>query len=172
MVVAAAANLSPAVAAQGAGDSVTHSPPAAGGAEGAAGLEAVTTKVLCPCGTCVNQTLHVCTCGTAAGERDRIAAALSQGRSPEVIVEAYVEKYGLQILTTPEKKGFNLIGWLVPFIVTVIALGSLTLILRGWIRSPAESSAPAPVDPVDSSHDPSETLYRDRLEKELKEYEV
>ncbi len=147
-----------------------HPAPAPGGAEGASGLSQVTKRVLCPCGTCVNQTLHVCTCGTAANEREQIAEALASGRSAESIVQQYVDRYGVQILTTPEKEGLNFIGWLVPFAVTLSALATLSWVLLGWARRPAPAmdagtQAAIPVDPADRG-------YREALERDLRDFKA
>jgi cytochrome c-type biogenesis protein CcmH len=131
-------------------------------------MKRVTTRVLCPCGTCVNQTLHECTCGTAAGERKKVAAALAAGEEPEAIIESYVESFGLQILTTPEKKGYNLLGWAVPFIAAVLGLGTLTVIIRRWSLSAAPAAGAQETRP--SAADPIEKRYRDRLEQELEEF--
>ena len=90
--------------------------------------------------------------------------------APDAVVASYVEEYGAQILTTPEKTGFNMVGWSVPFIVALAGLGALTLVLRKWVREaprPAEAEgAPAPEPPSDDEG------YRERLERELKEFQV
>lgn len=137
-------------------------------AESGAALK-VTSRVLCMCGTCVNQTLHECTCGTAAAERDKVAAAIAAGKTPDEIIQDYVDGYGLQVLSSPDRQGFNLFGWLVPFIATFAGLAALTIVLRGWIRRTAESPA-GPAQP--SADDPAEAEYRKRLERELGEYEA
>ena len=147
-----------------------HPPPESGGTADAAGTEKVTTRILCPCGTCVNQTLHVCTCGTAAGERARIAEALSAGRTAESIIEDYIDRYGVQILTTPEKVGFNLLGWLVPFIASAVALVTLTVILRGWTKAAAVSAPAAAAAATAAGLDPADSSYRERIERELEEF--
>jgi len=148
-----------------------HPPPAPGGVEEkSTEVTKVTTRVLCMCGGCVNQTLHECTCGMAADEREKVASKIAAGARPDDVIKAYVDEFGPQILATPEKTGFNLVGWLVPFAVAIVLLASLTVILRGWVRlgtvEPIASlaGAPPPADPV-------ERRYRERLEKELKEHE-
>lgn len=147
----------------------SHPAPAPGGAAGETGTtKEVTSRLLCMCGTCVNQSIHECTCGTAANQREKIAAQLASGAAAETIIQQYVEEYGPQVLTTPEKTGLNLVGWLVPFLAALVALAALTFVLRGWVRS--GTAAPAGVTaPVD---DPVERRYRERLEKELKDYEA
>ncbi len=147
-----------------------HPAPAPGGVQGASGLSQVTMRVLCPCGTCVNQTLHVCTCGTAANEREQIAEALASGRSAESIVQQYVDRYGVQILTTPEKEGLNLVGWLVPFVVTISALVALTWVLLSWTRraAPALAVGPQAVIPVNAA----DRGYREALERDLRDFKA
>jgi len=154
-------------------DAVSHPPPAAGGAaeEPEAALK-VTSRVLCMCGGCVNQTLHECTCGTAAQERAAVAAKIAAGETPEQVIKAYVDEYGLQILSTPEKKGFNLVGWLVPFIVAVVLLTVLTLVLKGWVKPPALEPIPSLSESSTAPADPIERGYRERLERELKDFEA
>lgn len=149
-----------------------HPPPAPDGLEMSGEMETVTRRVLCPCGTCVNQTLHECTCGTAAMERDKIAAALSGGRSAEAIVDDYVQRYGLQILNAPDKKGFNLLGWMVPFIATFIGLASLTIVLARWLRQTSGHEPAAAAPAPSGSAGGEEGDYRKRLEKELEEMQI
>jgi cytochrome c-type biogenesis protein CcmH len=144
-----------------------HPPPDPTGITGSQEAAEVTSRILCMCGTCVNQTLHECTCGTAAAERANVEQLLAAGRSPGEILEEYIENYGLQIMTTPEKSGFNLFGWLVPFIVAAGALLSLTLVLRGWIRNnKSRDSAP-----TTSTIDEADRAYHERLEEALREIE-
>jgi cytochrome c-type biogenesis protein CcmH len=145
----------------------SHPAPAPGGvAESSEAVMKVTTRVLCSCGTCVNQTLHECTCGIAAQERDRVAQQIAGGKSPEDVIQAYVDEFGVQILATPDKKGFNLVGWLVPFVVSVVLVIILTYILRGWVRPEAAE----PLASTTKSEDPVERRYRERLERELREF--
>jgi cytochrome c-type biogenesis protein CcmH len=145
-----------------------HPPPAPGGAAGSSeAVAAVAARLLCMCGTCVNQTLHECTCGTAARERGEIAQALASGKSPEAVVEQYIEEFGLQVLTTPDKKGLNLVGFLVPFAAAATGLLALAFVLRGWARR----LVPAPAGAAALPDDPADRAYRERIEKELRELE-
>jgi cytochrome c-type biogenesis protein CcmH/NrfF len=124
----------------------------------------VTSVIQCACGGCVNQTLHDCTCGFAAAERQRVEAALKAGGTPEAIIASYVAEHGPQIRIVPEKTGLHLIGWAIPFAAAAIGVVSLTALLLGWRRrTMAEGAQPAPL--------PAEVdrRYRDRLDRDLKE---
>ena len=127
----------------------------------------VTTVIQCYCGTCVNQTLHECTCGLAAMERTKVAAAIEAGASPESLVAAYVAEHGPQIRIVPVREGLNLLGWAVPFAASLAGLVALMIVLRGWrLRSPA---LPRPIPAGTPMADDDERPYRDRLERDLRE---
>ena len=131
-------------------------------AESPASLE-VTTVITCPCGGCVNQTLHDCTCGFAAAERQRINEALEAGKTPDAIIASYVAQHGAQIRIVPEKTGLNLIGWAVPFIAAATGVVALTFLLLAWRRRTADMQTVPPL-PADADRH-----YRDRLDRDLKE---
>lgn len=131
--------------------------------ESPAALE-VTNVIQCACGGCVNQTLHDCTCGFAAAERQRIEQAVQTGRTPEAIIADYVAQHGPQIRIVPEKTGLNLIGWAVPFVAAAAGLVALTGLLLAWRRRTAED--PSGAAPLPAA---IEDRYRDRLDRELRE---
>ncbi len=131
--------------------------------ESSAALE-VTTVIQCACGGCVNQTLHDCTCGFAAGQRQRIEETLQAGSTPTAIIAAYVEEHGAQIRIVPEKSGLHLLGWAIPFVAAGAGVIALTVVLLTWRRRTMAGAAHATPLPAGTDH-----LYRDRLDRELKE---
>lgn len=167
-----AAWLAPPAAAQPApGMEAPHPAPAPGGAaETSPAVRKVTERVLCMCGGCVNQTLHECTCGMAAQERQEVAAAIEGGRSPEEVIQAYVDRYGPQVMSTPDRRGSHLVGWLVPFAAAAAGLAGLAFVIRGWVRArePVAVAAGGAEPPPPGSE---EARYRARLEQELKDFE-
>ena len=102
--------------------------------------DAVERRLSCPC-PC---TLDVFTCRTSmpCGFSPRmhadVAALVDGGYSGDEIVDAFRRAYGEKVLMAPEAKGFNRLGYLMPF----IAIGGggvlLAAMLRRWRR-------PAPV---------------------------
>lgn len=124
----------------------------------------VTTVIQCFCGGCVNQTLHECTCGFAAGQRDLVARQLTSGRAPEEIIAAYVAEHGPQIRIVPERRGLDAVGFMVPWVVSAAALVAFAIVLGRW-RSrglPAAGGPPLPASGLD-------VRYRERLERDLRE---
>ena len=130
----------------------------------------VTGTIQCWCGGCVNQTLHECTCGLAAGERARVAAALAEGRTPDQLIAAYVAEHGEQVRLVPERRGLNLIGWAVPFAAALAGLLALTMVLAGWRRRvPAVSTGRGPGAAPGPPTSADQAAYRARIERDLRE---
>jgi cytochrome c-type biogenesis protein CcmH len=90
--------------------------------------------------------------------RERLAA----GETPEQVKAYFVEKYGLWILLSPPPQGFNLLVWVVPFIVLGAGLVLVGLAVRRWSRRPAATAPDAPE--VDAAT-------RDRIHREMADME-
>ena len=99
--------------------------------------DAVERKLRCQCGC----TLDIFTCRTTdfscqvspAMHRDAVAL-VEGGYSAEEIVAAFVDGYGEKVLMAPPKRGFNLLGWVMPFAVLAVGGTMLAVLLRRWRR--------------------------------------
>lgn len=128
----------------------------------------VTSVILCYCGGCVNQTLHECTCGMAAGERRKVADALAAGATPESLIARYIAEQGPQVRVVPVREGLNLIGWAIPYVAALAGLATLLAVLLTWRR---RGGAAVPLPAGGPSLDDVDRHYRDRIERDLKEVE-
>ena len=129
----------------------------------------IARKLVCYCGTCSNQTIHDCTCGTAGQARQEIRDRLDRAETPAEIVASFTERFGEQVLIAPTKRGFNLVAWVTPFVALLAASFGLLMAIRRWSLAPvgvaAETAGGLP--PV-SSEDPK---LLERLEREIAEIE-
>jgi cytochrome c-type biogenesis protein CcmH len=83
---------------------------------------------------------------TASQMRGVIRERLAAGDTPEQVKAYFVDKYGLWILLSPPRQGFNLLVWIVPFAGLLAGLAVVALVVRRWTRTPAGStSSPTPV---------------------------
>ncbi len=130
----------------------------------------VTSVIQCFCGTCVNQSLHECTCGLASMERRKVAAALAAGATPDQLIAQYVREHGPQVRLVPERSGFNLIGWAMPFAASIAGLLALSIVLLSWQRKGA-LRAQAAEAPGSGASPPADARYRSRLERDLSEFD-
>lgn len=81
---------------------------------------------------------------TANQMRGIIRERLAAGDSPEQVKAYFVEKYGLWILLSPPRQGFNLLVWVVPFVALGAGLVLVLLLVRRWSRPAVASPGPAP----------------------------
>ena len=135
--------------------------PAAVAAEPKTTLPDVEDEVMCvECGTALN----VSTSPVADREREFIRRRIAEGQSKPEIKAALVEEYGPKVLAVPKGGGFDVAAWLVPGLLSLIALlgvGVAALRWRGRREDePAEDLGPE-LDPED----------RRRLDADLAAYD-
>ena len=94
-------------------------------------LEA-TMICLCGCGQTIKDCPHQ-NCGYAIPARKKIKDHIEEGKTKAEIFDIFVAKYGEEALATPTKKGFNLIGYIMPFVALLLAGLLIMIIIRKWI---------------------------------------
>jgi cytochrome c-type biogenesis protein CcmH/NrfF len=75
----------------------------------------------CSCGQILTACNHVgCTYSTKMLQElnDRIA----RGDSDDVILQSFVQEYGQTVLAEPPAKGFNVLVWVLPVVLPIVAL--------------------------------------------------
>jgi cytochrome c-type biogenesis protein CcmH len=93
--------------------------------------------------------------------RQEIRAMLAAGKTEQEILDIYVAKYGERILTTPPARGFNLLAYIMPWIIAIAGIAGVIFVLKRWLAlRPAESATPAVDD-----------CYADRIDRELRDLE-
>lgn len=128
----------------------------------------VEKELMCQCGC--TMVVDVCDCETANQIRAKITEFLSQGQDKDQIVGYFVSQYGEKMLSSPSKKGFNLVAWILPFAAVAVAGAALFFVLRAWARkgrAGVENTSgipPQQLSPQESQE------YRGRLEDELKRF--
>ena len=127
-------------------------------------------KLKCTCGC--NLDIFTCrttdfTCTYSPALHQEILGLYKEGKTPEQIIAAFVEKYGEQTLMAPEPQGFNLAGYLVPGLLVLLAGGILSVVLLRRHRmaqlAGAAATAPASTTPAVSSEE------MERLKRALSE---
>lgn len=109
------------------------------------------------CPLCTGLSVDVCEIQVCEQMREVIAQKLAAGESKEQIKAYFVEQYGQKVLGQPEKRGINLIAWILPGALVVGGLSGAAL----WLRQRALSAVPPPT--VELSPEA-----RERLDRELK----
>ncbi len=118
--------------------------------------------IMCP--LCAGQTIAQSNNETSSQMRDLVLKKLRQGESQEEILQYFESRYGERILAKPNKKGFNLILWVLPFVCVAIAAIAIYFLIRRW-------SARVPMTPTTHFDEDQFAEYQERLEKELKQFD-
>jgi cytochrome c-type biogenesis protein CcmH len=124
-------------------------------------------RLACQCGSCNNQvsTCPMLNCHSATPLREEIAGMIKQGLNADQIVSAFVGKYGKVILAAPPAEGFDLMAWILPFIVLLSGFVFVYWLIRVWlIRKPALAPGTTGTPEIPES-------YQKRIERELKDLE-
>ena len=112
--------------------------PAALAAEAKTTLPDVEDEVMCvECGTALN----VSTSPVADREREFIRRRIAEGKSKPEIKAALVEEYGPRVLAVPEGGGFDVAAWLVPGLLSLLALLGVGVAALTWRRRRDEEPA-------------------------------
>ncbi len=124
----------------------------------------ITGNLVCQCGTCPNKLVRNCTCSTAAAVTREVRKLVKEGASEEEIFALYEEKYGVQVLGAPKPEGFNLLGWILPFLAT--GFGTVIVVIVAKRLKPIQNEA---LEPTGRSTELNEK-YRKLLDQELKDW--
>src|SRR3989441_6720956 len=127
-------------------------------------IQAIEKQIHCTCGC--NQDVYTCrttdfTCTTSPAMHRRVVALAEAGKTGPQILDAFVRENGIAILMAPPKRGLNLIGYLVPPLVFIVAAGVFALGLRRRTPDAAPGAGFAP--PLAAAGTPAE-LQRPRGE--------
>lgn len=126
----------------------------------AAQRDALEHRIHCMCGC--NLDVYTCrttdfSCQVSPSMHADVMALVAGGHDAQEIIDAFVQTYGERVLMEPRKEGFNLAGYLMPFVALGGGTALVLALLRRW-HHPA--GAPASVDrlPVDATPEEMERL--------------
>ncbi len=122
-------------------------------------------SLTCQCGC--GLTVHACNhlqCPSGIPLKEEIASQLALGKTRPEVLSYFAGKYGEKILSSPTTSGFNIVAWVMPFAVVLIAAAIMVVLTRRWRRSAATPGAAPPpaVDPA----------WRARLDADLDDYDA
>jgi hypothetical protein len=113
-------------------------------------------RVQCMCGGC-EDSAGLCShpggsfsgpCGTARAMQKDLDDRVAKNETDDAILAAYVTQYGPTVLVEPPKRGFDLLAWVMPVLMPILALLLVWYVVRSWRRK--AQLAPAGGPPVDA----------------------
>jgi cytochrome c-type biogenesis protein CcmH len=94
--------------------------------------------------------------------RTLVREQLQQGKTSAEVLDYFAQRYGEWILLAPPKRGFNLVIWVLPFVLLPVGVAAVYLGARRWVRSAAVAARPPPG---------LDAAYAERLQRELDSYQ-
>ncbi|MBU3914571.1 cytochrome c-type biogenesis protein CcmH, partial [bacterium] len=82
------------------------------------------------CPTCQSQSVKESEAGLSLNMKIKIREMLKEGKSRDEILQFFQERYGEWILRSPQKRGFNLLLWLLPGIIILTAVLMLYISIK------------------------------------------
>lgn len=98
-------------------------------------FKAVAEQFACTCGC--GQDHYECdpsTCNLTTEFKKDLVTMMKKGMDKDEIRAYYVNIYGEEILTSPEKKGFSLTAWVLPFVALGGAGTAVIFAIRKWVK--------------------------------------
>ena len=132
-------------------------------------IKAVEHRLRCTCGC--NLDVYTCrttdfSCRTSPSMHRDVLALQDQGLNAQGIVDAFVARYGEEVLMAPKPEGFNLAGYLVPGAVILIAGAALGVFIRRGRGAEGPRVVPPSSTEIAATPEESERLHRELAESE------
>ena len=110
-------------------------------------LEARTTAVAAElrCPVCQGLSIQDSPSELSQEMRGMVRDQLRAGKTPAEVKAFFVSKYGEWILLTPTAQGFNLLLYILPFVLLLGGAAVIVVVVRRWTHA-AESVPPPPTD--------------------------
>ena len=86
------------------------------------------------CYACRGESLNKCRSGCGDHMRTTIKKMIKEGKAKDEILGFYVKQHGETILTTPPKRGFNLVAYIAPFVGLFIGAVIAFFLVKKWGR--------------------------------------
>jgi cytochrome c-type biogenesis protein CcmF len=108
--------------------------------------ERLRSEIMCTCGC--RRSMTFCgmpNCHGEAEQMTRLREYISQGKSHDAVLAAFVSDMGAEMLMSPPDSGFNRLAWLLPYVLGTAGLVTIVLTARRWSHSTAAVAGGADV---------------------------
>ena len=99
-------------------------------------------KMICACGC--RQILLECNhvgCQYSDRMRGELSTWLARGDSDDLVLQAFMQKYGQTVLAAPTTSGFNRVAWITPFAVFLAGIALAVFVVLRWRSLPQAAAA-------------------------------
>lgn len=134
-------------------------------------FEEVASQFYCNCGC--GQDHFECdanTCGNTKVFKRELADLMNMGWDKDKIREHYVKMHGESILMAPQKKGFSLTAWIIPFAAIILGGGIIYVAIRRWVKQNQVEVQKGEADGSITSDETENEITKSIIDEERKKY--
>jgi cytochrome c-type biogenesis protein CcmH/NrfF len=95
---------------------------------------------MCGCGQVLVQCNHI-NCPSSAPMLKELDDRIARNEADDLVVQDFIQEYGVAVLSSPPNKGFNRVAWILPGFAFAAGLGLVVLVIQHWRKR-----IPAPVE--------------------------
>jgi cytochrome c-type biogenesis protein CcmF len=107
-------------------------------------------QIMCTCGC--RRSLELCGMPNCHGEAERmekLRAVIADGKDTrDAVLASFVEEFGDESLVLPPDRGFNRLGWMVPYAAALMGLIAIGWTMRRWSHAPKMAGPAGTIDPA------------------------
>ncbi len=86
---------------------------------------------MCGCGQVLVQCNHI-NCPSSAPMLKELDDHIARGEADDLVVQDFIQEYGIAVLSSPPNQGFNRIAWILPGFAFAAGLGLVLLVISHW----------------------------------------
>jgi cytochrome c-type biogenesis protein CcmH len=134
-------------------------------------FKVVASQFKCTCGC--GQDHYECdpsTCNLTIEWKADFVEMMNKGMDKDEIRKYYVDIYGEEILTAPEKKGFSLTAWVTPFVVLAGAGSGVFFVIRRWVRRKNDDDTSMLIDEKLTKDETENEILQSMIDEERKKF--
>jgi len=98
---------------------------------------------MCGCGQVLVQCNHI-NCPSSAPMLKELDDRIARGEPDDLVVQDFIQEYGVAVLSSPPNKGFNRVAWIFPGFAFAAGLGIVLLVILHWRRRVPAAQQPVP----------------------------
>lgn len=134
-------------------------------------FKAVASQFMCMCGCYQDHfECNMVGCGVNDAFVSEIKEMMDNDMDKDEIKDYYVNIYGEEILTAPEKRGFSLVAWVLPFIALGGAGTGIFFTLRKWIADGANLNGSSNDTTYEDEDEAENEIVKSVIDEERKKY--
>ncbi len=97
---------------------------------------------MCGCGQVLVQCNHI-NCPSSGPMLKELDDRIARIEPDDLVVQDFIQEYGVAVLSSPPNKGFNRVAWILPGFAFAMGLGFVVLVIQHWrkrIPAPQENA--------------------------------